>query len=109
MKGSATLNGETVPEALTRREREILAMLAEGLTTPEIAERLTLALSTVKWHLGHLYGKLGVNRKRQALTRARSLGLLAASPPPIAADVAAVTGKPQVPSAESHKPHNLPV
>src|SRR5688500_15295865 len=78
------LSADSLTEALTRREREILALLAEGLTGPETAERLTLALSTVKWHLEHIYGKLGANSKREALTRARELGLLsshgAASP-----------------------------
>jgi ATP/maltotriose-dependent transcriptional regulator MalT len=58
-----------VVETLTRREREILALLAEGLTGPEMAVRLTLALSSVKSHLQHLYGKLGVNSKRQAVSR----------------------------------------
>ena len=66
-------------EPLTRREREILALLAEGLTGPEIAERLTLATSSVKSHMQHLYGKLGANSKRQAVSRARELGLLSSS------------------------------
>jgi DNA-binding CsgD family transcriptional regulator len=65
-----------VVETLTRREREILALLAEGLTGPEMAVRLTLALSSVKSHLQHLYGKLGVNSKRQAVSRAQRLGML---------------------------------
>src|SRR5262245_43131061 len=63
-------------EPLTRREREVLALLAEELTGPEIAERLTLALSSVKTHIQHIYGKLGVNGKREAIQRARELGLL---------------------------------
>lgn len=68
--------------ALTRREREVLGLLAEGHSAPEIAQALTLALSTVKFHLDNVYRKLGVNSKRQALTRARALGLLALSPSP---------------------------
>src|SRR5215207_8846309 len=63
-------------EALTRREREILILLAQGYSAPEVADQLTLAVSSVKWHIQHLYGKLGVNSKRQALTRATELGLL---------------------------------
>ena len=69
-------------DPLTRREREILALLAQGYSGPEIANHLTLALSSVRWHLNHLYAKLGVNTKRHALDRARLLGLL---PPPLAA------------------------
>lgn len=62
---------ESLVERLTRREREILALLAQGYTGPEIADQLTLALSTVKWHIQQLYGNLGANSKRQALARAR--------------------------------------
>ena len=70
----------TLHEPLTRREREILPLLAEGLTGPEIAERLTLGISSVKTHMQHLYGKLGANSKRQAVSRARELGLLLPAP-----------------------------
>jgi predicted ATPase/class 3 adenylate cyclase len=66
-------------EPLTRREREILVYLNEGFSAPEIAEQLTLAISTVKSHIQQVYGKLGVNSKRQALTRAKELGLLDAA------------------------------
>ncbi len=85
---------EVLVEPLTRREREILALLAENLTGPEIAEKLTLALSSVRWHLQHIYGKLGVNSRRQALARARELGLLAPASP--------------LPPAASRPAHNLP-
>jgi predicted ATPase/DNA-binding CsgD family transcriptional regulator len=70
--GSAGLESES----LTRRERDVLALLAQGYSGPEIAERLTLATSSVKSHVQHLYGKLGVNSKREAVERARELGLL---------------------------------
>src|SRR5437773_10409009 len=63
-------------EPLTRREREILVYLDEGFSAPEIAEQLSLAISSVKFHVQNVYGKLGVNSKRQALNRARELGLL---------------------------------
>jgi non-specific serine/threonine protein kinase len=89
MSRPAPTSAEALVEPLTRRERDILALLAEGLTAPEISERLTVALSTVKWHLDHIYGKLGANSKRQALNRARALGLLTPSittpAPPVAA------------------------
>src|SRR5258708_2682011 len=67
-------------EPLTRRERDVLFLLAQGLSGPEIAEKLTLAVSSVKWHSKHLYAKLGVNSKKQAIARAHELGLLTTSP-----------------------------
>ena len=87
---------EPLAEPLTRRERDVLALLAEGFTGPEIAERLTLALSSVKFHIQNLYGKLGVNGKRQALTRAAPLGLLggAQAPAAPAAEVVAPAAPP---------------
>jgi predicted ATPase/class 3 adenylate cyclase/tetratricopeptide (TPR) repeat protein len=76
MRGAEDSSTGFAIEPLTRREREILALLAEGLTSPEIAEKLTLATSSVKSHVQHLYGKLGVSSKRQAVARGRELGLL---------------------------------
>src|SRR5258706_9474405 len=70
---------EPLIESLTRREREVLALLAQGYSAPEIATELTLAVSSVKWHIQHIYGKLGVNGKRQAVNRANELGLLRTS------------------------------
>ena len=67
-------------EPLTRRERQMLVLLAEGYSRPEIAARLTMGLGSVKTHLHHVYGKLGVSTKRQALDRARALCLLATTP-----------------------------
>jgi predicted ATPase/class 3 adenylate cyclase len=71
-------NDSEIPllEPLTRREQEVLELLAEGLTGSEMAERLTLAVSSVRWYVQQIYGKLGVNSKRQAIRRARALGLL---------------------------------
>ncbi len=68
-------------EPLTRREREILLLLAQGHSGPEIAEKLTLALNSVKSHMQHLYVKLGAHRKHQALARAAELGLLTPTAP----------------------------
>ena len=70
------ISNEPLVEPLTRREREILGLLAQGNSAPEIAQSLTLAVSSVKFHIQNLYGKLGVNNKRQALDRAQALGLL---------------------------------
>jgi predicted ATPase/DNA-binding CsgD family transcriptional regulator len=66
---------ETMAEPLKRRELEILARLAQNQTNQEIAEALSLALSSVKWYTRQIYAKLGVNNRRQAVTRATALGL----------------------------------
>lgn len=58
------------------REYEVLTLLADGLSNREIAERLFVSPNTVKTHLMHLYGKLGVSRRTQALHKARELGLI---------------------------------
>ncbi len=63
-------------EPLTERELEVLQLIAAGLSNREIADRLVLALSTVKVHTRNIYGKLGVHRRTQAVTRARELGML---------------------------------
>jgi DNA-binding CsgD family transcriptional regulator len=63
-------------EPLSARELEVLHLIDRGLSNVEIAERLTLALSTVKTHINNLYGKLNVQTRVQALNRARELKLL---------------------------------
>ena len=59
-----------------QRELEILRLVSAGSSNAEIADRLYITVGTVKWHLNQLYGKLGVNRRTEAVARARSLGLL---------------------------------
>lgn len=61
---------------LTRREVEVLARLAAGGSNREIAEALYVTEATVKTHLAHIYGKLGVVDRQAALARAVALGLL---------------------------------
>ncbi|MGE5591042.1 MAG: response regulator transcription factor [Bacillota bacterium] len=63
-------------EPLTDREREVLGLIAEGLTNPEIGRRLYISEATVKRHVYNIYGKLGVTHRTAALARARELGLL---------------------------------
>jgi len=63
-------------EALTDREREVLGLIAGGMTNPEIGARLYISEGTVKRHISNIFGKLGVNHRTQALVRARELGLL---------------------------------
>jgi len=66
----------TLVESLSKRELEVLRLIAEGLSNQEIAQRLYLSVPTVKWHTTRIYGKLGVTNRTQAVARARALGLL---------------------------------
>ena len=63
-------------EPLSAREREVLSLVAEGLSNREVGRRLHIAESTVKSHLNNVYGKLGVKNRTQAATKARALNLL---------------------------------
>jgi LuxR family maltose regulon positive regulatory protein len=63
-------------DPLSRREREVLRLIAAGLTNQEIAQELTVAVSTVKTHLKNIYAKLGVRNRTQAAARGRELDLV---------------------------------
>jgi LuxR family maltose regulon positive regulatory protein len=63
-------------EPLSERELEVLRLIAEGLSNREIADRLTVVVGTVKWYLNHIYTKLDVHSRTQAVARARELHLL---------------------------------
>jgi LuxR family maltose regulon positive regulatory protein len=67
----------TLVEPLSDRESDVLNLLAEGLTNREIAQRLFIALPTVKSHTRSIYGKLDVHSRKEAVARARALGFLA--------------------------------
>jgi LuxR family maltose regulon positive regulatory protein len=64
------------PEPLTPREMEVLEFLARRLTNKEIAARLVISPGTVKTHTLNIYAKLDVHGRRQAVNKARELGLL---------------------------------
>lgn len=63
-------------ESLSERELEVLQLIAQGLSNREISERLFLALSSVKGHNQNIFAKLEVQRRTEAVARARELGLL---------------------------------
>lgn len=63
-------------EPLTEREIDVLKLIAQGLSNPEIAEKLFLSVGTIKTHVKHIYGKLGVDDRVKAAGMARELGLM---------------------------------
>jgi LuxR family maltose regulon positive regulatory protein len=72
----ARVAGAGLVEPLSERELEVLRLVAAGLTNQAIADRLFIALSTVKSHTNSIYGKLGVRNRTQAIAQARAMDLL---------------------------------
>lgn len=70
------LSSSGLIEPLTTREQEVLILIAAGCTNREIADRLVTTENTVKKHTSHVFGKLMVSNRTQALIKARSLGLI---------------------------------
>jgi len=67
---------EALPEQLTPRELEIVRLICNGYSNPEIASELVVTINTIKKHTSNIYGKLGVRSRTQAIARARELNLL---------------------------------
>jgi LuxR family maltose regulon positive regulatory protein len=63
-------------DPLSAREMDVLRLLPTQLTAPEIADQLYIAESTVRTHIKHIYSKLNVNRRFEAVERAKDLDLL---------------------------------
>jgi len=67
-------------EPLSQSEIRVLRYLPTNLSAREVARELSVSLNTVRTHMRHLFAKLGVHRRSEAVARARALGLLAPSP-----------------------------
>ncbi|WP_322062902.1 LuxR C-terminal-related transcriptional regulator [Paraburkholderia sp. J63] len=63
---------------LSGRELEILALISQGIKSSFVGSRLGISEGTVKWHLQHVFQKLGVRNRREAIARARALGIFEA-------------------------------
>jgi ATP/maltotriose-dependent transcriptional regulator MalT len=75
--GPFVVNTAKVDElGITARELEVLQLIAEGLSTREMAERLFVSENTIKTHCSRVFDKLGVKRRTQAVQTGKSLGLL---------------------------------
>jgi DNA-binding NarL/FixJ family response regulator len=70
---------QPAPEQLTPREVEVLALVAKGATNAKVAETLFISEATVKTHLLHVFGKLGVDDRTAAVTTAIARGILPGS------------------------------
>jgi LuxR family maltose regulon positive regulatory protein len=76
MSRSPSLRIPTLAEPLTPRELDILILLQKPLGIKEIAQKLQISYNTAKRHTANIYGKLGVNRRQNAIARAVELGIL---------------------------------
>ena len=75
-KKPVNADSRSLVESVSERELDVLRLIEGGLSNQEIADTLVIAVSTVKSHINNLYGKLGTNRRTQAISIARDLGLL---------------------------------
>ncbi|MBZ0274950.1 MAG: LuxR C-terminal-related transcriptional regulator, partial [Anaerolineae bacterium] len=80
LKGAESDNpGGTIarePDALTEREREVVGLVAQGMSNREIAESLFFSVGTVKWYINQIFGKLRVSNRTQMVARAREMSLI---------------------------------
>jgi LuxR family maltose regulon positive regulatory protein len=74
--GAAASPASNLPEPLSEREMEVLALITAGKSNRQIAKDLFVALSTVKTHVNNIHRKLDVRNRTQAVSRARELRLL---------------------------------
>ncbi len=67
---------EPTVDVLTPRERDVLQLAADGLSTPSIAQHLSLSRATIRTHFGHIYLKLDVRSRAGAVAKGMRLGLI---------------------------------
>src|SRR5438105_12340571 len=67
---------QPIVDQLTKRELEILRLIADGLSNQDIGQRLFISVGTVKWYLKQIYGKLHVSSRTQAIAATHNLDLL---------------------------------
>ncbi len=65
-------------EQISRRERDVISLMAKGMSNKEIADALFISLGTVKWHINNIFGKLDVKNRTSAINRAREVGIISA-------------------------------
>ncbi len=65
-----------IPETFNKREIDILTLFSQGRSNKEAASQLNLSVNTIRWYAARIFGKLYVNRRGQAVARARELGLV---------------------------------
>jgi len=71
---------QPLPEPLSERELQVLQLIEQGSSNLEIAQELVIVIDTVKRHVSHIFSKLGVQKRVQAVRKARELGLLDEEP-----------------------------
>ncbi|MBI5915219.1 MAG: DNA-binding response regulator [Bacteroidetes bacterium] len=72
----ADLHSLLLQHGISKRELEVLALISQGLSNQEIADRLFVSLNTVKTHSSNLFSKLDAKRRTQAIQKAKEIGLL---------------------------------
>jgi LuxR family maltose regulon positive regulatory protein len=75
---NGSLSPQLLAEPLTKRQLQILELLAQGLQNKEIGEKLFVSPDTVRSHLRNIYSKLSVSSRLEAVTKAAGLGILTA-------------------------------
>ncbi len=74
--GTEMPSGTSLIEALTDGERKLMYFLAAGFSNRQLADRLSVSVNTIKWHLKNIFEKLGIQNRVQAIAFARRFGLI---------------------------------